>query len=117
MFGYKKTERERKIARMAALNDRLRETFWGGQIFMSQWVMKLPPKELQQVFTKVQNYDDFTPDNNPHGERDFGKFRVGDNEVIWKIDYYDLRREFMSPDPSDPDVTQRVLTIMLADEY
>ena len=78
---------------------------------------KLSEEAWSKLFTRLQAMSGITPDNNPHGERDFGKFRVDDNEVIWKIDYYDLRREYMSPDPSDPDVTQRVLTIMLADEY
>ena len=34
MLGCKKTEREKKLARIAALNDRLRETFWGGQALL-----------------------------------------------------------------------------------
>ena len=37
--------------------------------------------------------------------------------VFWKIDAYDLGYEWGSPDPADPSVTRRVLTLMLATEY
>jgi hypothetical protein len=46
-----------------------------------------------------------------------GRFTVGGEDYYWKIDYYDRKLEFHSPDPADPVVTLRVLTIMRADAY
>ena len=37
--------------------------------------------------------------------------------IFFKIDYYDRALSGHSPDPADPAVTQRVITIMLATEY
>jgi len=37
--------------------------------------------------------------------------------VFFKIDCYDLALSAHSPDAGDPNVTKRVITIMLASEY
>ncbi len=65
----------------------------------------------------METFDAFTPDNDPHGERDFGSFEHEGERIFWKIDYYDRSLQFGSEDPSDPRQTRRVLTIMLASEY
>jgi hypothetical protein len=36
---------------------------------------------------------------------------------MFKIDYYDQTMSRHSTDPADPSITQRVVTIMLAEEY
>ena len=38
-------------------------------------------------------------------------------EVLFKIDYYDNNLRFHSPDPADPAVTRRIMTIFLPEEY
>jgi hypothetical protein len=55
--------------------------------------------------------------NDPYGEHDFGALTVEDRKIFFKIDYYDRALAGGSPDPADPRVTTRVLTIMLAEEY
>ena len=72
---------------------------------------------LTRALKAVQEYSTFTEDNDPHGEHDFGSFELDAIKLFWKIDYYDRKLEYGSPDPGDPAVTHRVLTILLAEEY
>ena len=64
-----------------------------------------------------KEFNDFDFKNNPYGERDFGAFADGNEQIFWKIDYYDKNLEFASEDPSNPEITNRVLTIYLASEH
>jgi hypothetical protein len=75
---------------------------------------KKPPQRLVQA---IATFDDFCIANDPHGEHDFGLFEFEGSSIIFKIDYLDSNLEFSAPDPSDPAVTQRVITLMLAEEY
>ena len=107
----------RNIEKIAQLNDLLRQTMLTGRVVMTNGVQQLPQLTRQRVISRVQSFIDFNEGNNPHGERDFGAFDEGEECYFWKIDYYDSNLEFLSPDPSNPEITQRVLTIMRADEY
>lgn len=69
------------------------------------------------VLDAVRNYSTFDESNDPYGEHDFGSFTFAGEQVFWKFDYYDVDLQMASPDPTDPTVTVRVLTIMLAEEY
>lgn len=105
-------------SRIATLNDLLRSAFIGGDILITPGVLALDANLRALVLAKVQAFNQFNEDNDPHGEHDFGAIDMPDTEkVFWKIDYYDPSMEFGSKDPSDPLVTRRVLTIMLASEY
>jgi hypothetical protein len=59
----------------------------------------------------------FLPRQRPYGEHDFGSFEADGQLIFFKIDYYDKALTAHSPDPSDPSFTERVITIMLAEEY
>lgn len=105
-------------SRIAILNDMLRSNFIGGDVLVTPGVLALDESIRRQVFAEVQAFNRFDEDNDPHGEHDFGAVKLaGCATVFWKIDYYDPSREYGSEDPSNPLVTRRVLTIMLASEY
>jgi hypothetical protein len=103
--------------KIALLNDAFRRTFRGGKVMMTSGVDELPDCVKAEALRRVATFSDFTPENDPHGEHDFGSFTLVSRKFFWKIDYYDKQALHGSENPSDPEATTRVLTLMLACEY
>ena len=103
--------------KIRALNDAFRTTMTGGSVLLTAGVDALPSDVQAIVIRRVATFSDFTEENDPHGEHDFGSFEVAGRKFFWKIDYYDAAMELGSEDPTDRSKTVRVLTIMLASEY
>lgn len=99
-----------------SLNDTLRRENRGGTIVVSRGVQALEDDFIRDIGEAVAAFA-FDSANDPYGEHDFGSLVVAGHWVIFKTDYYDCELRCHSPDPADPDVTRRVLTIMLAEEY
>lgn len=103
--------------RIRELNDQLRTTLTGGRVLITPGVAALGPKSVERVVKAITVFDDFCNENDPYTEHDFGALDVEGQKVFFKIDYYDKKFRAHSPDPSDPAVTERVITLMLAEEY
>jgi hypothetical protein len=99
------------------LNDRLRYDFSTGRAFITPGVAALGEQAVARIVRTVAVFDDFCHANDPHEEHDFGSFEADGCVILFKIDYYDKTLSYHSPDPADPSVTERVITIMLAEEY
>jgi len=99
-------------AKIAEINDKHRQNMEGCTVTRGVVAMGDDAKE---IFVKVRDFTDFTEDNDPYGEHDFGSFTVSGVKIFWKIDYYDEALKGWC-DPLSPDCN-RVLAIMRADEY
>lgn len=111
-----------KIQTIRELNDRFRkgDTSISGQIVFTRGINNLleeQDKAPDDLMHLVRSYDSFTPENDPHGEHDFGSFLFAGYTTFWKIDYYDPTLKWGSDNPADNTKTCRVLTVMLAEEY
>lgn len=100
-----------------AMRNRIPEVDVANRILITPGVKRLHMLEQIALAIEVREFDVFGPGNDPHGEHDFGSITFQGTRYFWKIDYYDRELQMHSPDPSDPAVTSRVLTIMRADEY
>ena len=99
-------------------NDALRKgVSEDGMVVVTAGVQAMGDEFLAEARQAVAAFDAFNEDNDPHGERDFGALTVRGAKLFFKIDYFDPSMSVHSPDPSDPKVTRRVMTIMLASEY
>jgi len=99
------------------LNDAFRRTLQGGSLVFTCGVIALGEDAHLSILEALAAFDDFDADNDPHGEHDFGELVIEGQRLFFKFDYYDLDLQAHSPDPANPAVTKRVLTIMLAEEY
>lgn len=100
-----------------SLNDQLRRDFSFGVAVTTPGVAALGLSTAERIFKTIAVFDDFSHANDPHNEHDFGSFVADGREIVFKIDYYDTQMQTHSPDPTDPTVTTRVITIMLLKEW
>ncbi len=104
--------------KIAELNDLCRKSMGVTcRLVQTHGINTMPEKDQSEIRQTVELFNDFTEENDPHGEHDFGAFDHNGEKIFWKIDYYDINFKYGSEDPSDPRQTSRVLTIMLASEY
>lgn len=108
---------EKDFLKIRELNDLLRTTGRGGTIQMTNSVARYSKEDIAVVIDRIISFSDFNDGDDPYGEHDFGSFDFKDEKIFWKIDYYDKAMDFGSDDPADPEQTERVLLIMLAEDY
>lgn len=106
-----------RATRIRELNDTLRCTGRGGMVLMTNGIASFGRDAVDAIFEAVADFNHFNADNDPCGEHDCGILKAAGQRVLFKIDYYDRTRTQHSPDPSNPKVTVRVMTVMLASEY
>jgi len=100
------------------LNDMLRTTFMTtfGKVIFTPMVSGMESSKQSELVEEVQQFNNFTEDNDPHKERDFGSVEIDGSKYFFKIDYYDddMMHHALQPWKA---YTKRVLTIMHSSEY
>lgn len=99
------------------LNDELRTQFRGGKVMLTTGITSLGEVAVVGILNAIAAFDDFNADNDPHGEHDCALLDWQGQRIMFKVDYYDLDLNYLSENPTDPSVTTRVMTVMLASEY
>jgi hypothetical protein len=97
-----------KVLRIRALNDAFRTTFRGGKVVKTANVAALPEMVVAEAFMQVATFDEFTKNNAPHGEHDFGA--PSNSAVVASSgkSVITTALAYGSEDPSDPEKTTRV---------
>lgn len=108
-----------RVARIRELNDAFRSKLPAhGPVLCSAGVNHNGPEFIAKCIAAVTAFKAFNASNDPWHEHDLGAFSVEDEDLFWKIEYYDKRDLYLAAeDASDPGTTERVLFIMLREEY
>lgn len=102
---------------IATQNDNFRRNLSQGTLVLTQGIRSNAPEDIREIITKVRTFDTFDENNDPYNEHDFGAFDYKGKRIFWKIDNYDREFLYLSPDVSNPKLTNKVLTVMYAEEY
>jgi hypothetical protein len=107
-----------RLVRIRTFNDQLRQNFALAphhvtrrfKVLFTPGCRSLNDAGFAELVRTVSTFTDFGTDNDPYGEHDFGAVTIAGTRFFWKIDTYDVALTFGSVDPSNPNVTVRVLT-------
>ena len=111
-------------ARIRALNDALRTSrdpfealIMNGTLVVTEAVALCGEPFVSHAVAAVRTFAAFDGDNDPWQEHDMAFLEVDGERIFFKVDYYDPELRYLSADPSNPEITRRVLTIGLASDY
>ncbi|WP_299844113.1 DUF3768 domain-containing protein [uncultured Roseovarius sp.] len=104
--------------RVRELNDRFRTSGLGnGTMLVTSGVQAEGSEFVVAAVDAVRTFSDFSSDNDPWAEHDYGAVEIAGHKVFFKVDCYDPTCTQGSENPANEALTHRVLTIMLASEY
>lgn len=117
---YSDTQKQKIIL----LNDSLRSTFQGagGRVVITQkGIHALPENTQTKIFDAVKTVQNFEPDTDKEGLHEHGQVHLKDENlrVNFNINYFERNAPYInygSQDPSDTDMTTRVLAISIEGE-
>jgi len=75
------------------------------------------PARVAALRAAIATFSNWSEDNDPYGEHDFGAFDLFDHRLFFKIDYFHPDHDTRAPVSSSIELCRRVLTVMLAEEY
>ena len=96
-----------KRGKIIELNDQLRSSFKGGRVQMTRSVYDLDARLRGRALAVMAKYNKFAEDS----DHNCGVFIFAGYSFEWHIEYRGSNGEGVSPDPSDPSKTFRVLTL------
>lgn len=109
-------EGDRIRGTIAAQNDQFRTKGPLGEIagtfVITQAINAHGPAFVDACVRAVKAFDAFNEDADPFGTHEMGVIEVAGEKVWFRIDLYDTDYEWASPDPTDPEKTRRVMTIL-----
>ena len=73
------------VSRIRDLNDQLRRSLTGGVLVMTRGIIAFGAKRQMAILTAIAAFNDFSPDNDPYGEHDFGALTVEGTRVFFKM--------------------------------
>lgn len=110
---------DENASKIRILNQHFRLTLEGGEVMFVGDLAGREAKDLilQHRVLAAVRVAPIAEGNDPYGEADFGTVEVDGERFMWKIDYYDQAMEMQSPNPADPAVTKRVMSIFFSRDY
>lgn len=105
------------LSTIAKQNDDFRTNLSKGTLCLTRGIRALGKVCVAEIISKVRLFNNFNEDNDPYGEHDFGAFNYGGQKIFFKIDNYDSSFLYLSPDATSQKLANKVLPIMLAEEY
>lgn len=106
-----------KTEMIRRLNDEARRSFKNVQVMLTLGIRMKSEKEVADILEHVRTFNNFNKNNDVYGEHDYLSFDYKGEKIIAKIDYYDQNYRYISKNPADPTMTNRVLTIMTGSEW
>ena len=86
---------------IAQLNDSIRQGLQ--KLMVSRLLLETIGPALPLLLKQVQTFSNFTSDNDPYGEHDFGAIQFEGHKIFWKIDTFaDSSLTYGADDPPPP---------------
>jgi len=79
-------------------------------MYLTRGIADLPDADCNAICEKVETFNSFALDNDPHGEHDFGAFEHAGHKIFWNFDYYDRASFGTGRDMGSEDPTRRPMS-------